>query len=353
MSDTDDDPEAAALLRELVLDPEAEPAPSTTDEGLSVWRRVGTSDQATTPTPSPASDVGVADEDDDGGSPRPMRTGILVGVLIGTTLSALAFAGFLVLDDDPDDGLGGAVTSSEEATVEDGDAAEDPPAETTPESSTTTAVVQTTSSNSPQTNPGVDPGTGEPFPASIGDLLYSEVVAGDYPHAVVQRDGTIVLRGRVPSEAIRQAGELATAAVVGADRVVNEYTIEPGIPIYLDSRLFLEDAVLFAFNSVDIAPEFTLILDLAAVALEVSQTATITVVAYADSVGPEDVNFQISRERATAVIDYWVDLGFDRSRFEIDARGETLASGSDDEEVAAFDRRVEFIFRDFVMAPSG
>ncbi len=363
-SERDDSNDTAALLRELLPDAEAEPA-SSSDNELSFWHGAATTGAPTAsppPAQSPAGPVpsalavGPTTEPDDrvsvtteASTNSGRRSGVLLGVLLGLGIAGCLAIATTLLAGNGDGGEATTVGSSVETSA--------PADTTTGEAPTSTAGPTTTAGDTvvgtSGAGDGVDPLTGEPFPATIGDLLYSEVVAGGYPHAVVRSDGAVVLRGRVPSEFIRQAGGAATAAVVGEDRVINEYTVEPNIPVYLDSRLFLEEVVLFEFNSTEIDPQFTLILDLAARALDISPTATITVVAFADSVGSEEVNLLISRERAQSVIDYWVEGGADPERFEIDARGESLASGAEGDEAAAFDRRVEFVFRDFVMVPTG
>lgn len=155
--------------------------------------------------------------------------------------------------------------------------------------------------------------------------------------------GQLFLNGRVPSEAISTEIETKAAAIVGPDNVFNEYEIDPAVPAELSSPLFVEDVVLFEFNSVEIRRPFLPILDLGTKLLTLNPNVEIVVVGRTDAEGSEAMNLDVSEKRAQGIVDYWVRNGIDPQRLSIDARGESEATDLDDAETAALNRRAEFI----------
>jgi outer membrane protein OmpA-like peptidoglycan-associated protein len=112
--------------------------------------------------------------------------------------------------------------------------------------------------------------------------------------------------------------------------------------------VYIADVVLFGFNSADLDPASYALLDTTPLFLQQNPNATITVIARTDAVGSEETNLEISARRAQAVIDYWVEQGVDPARLVADPRGEEGASGNEDDEVAAFDRRVELVLNNLL-----
>ena len=159
------------------------------------------------------------------------------------------------------------------------------------------------------------------------------------------RGGKVYLTGAVPSEEIAELIVTRAAAVVGPDNVVNEYTIDPSVTINPgdSAPLYVEDVVLFEFNSIEVAEPFLPILDLGTLLLRQNPQASVTVVTRTDAVGSEEVNLEVARQRAQAVIDYWLAQGVDPDQVIADPRGEEGASDGDDAETAATQRRAEFI----------
>lgn len=159
------------------------------------------------------------------------------------------------------------------------------------------------------------------------------------------RGGKVYLSGAVPSEEIGQVIEERAAAVVGPDNVVNEYTIDPTVEIQPgeSTPLYVEDVVLFEFNSVEIAEPFLPILDLGVLLLRQNPQASVTVITRTDAVGSEEVNLEVSRQRAEGIVDYWLARGVSADQITTDPKGEEGASESDDEATAAASRRAEFV----------
>ncbi|MDH3679692.1 MAG: OmpA family protein, partial [Acidimicrobiia bacterium] len=186
-------------------------------------------------------------------------------------------------------------------------------------------------------NSNTDDGTvegsqGEPVDNSDGSIRYA-----------VLEGGQLFLRGRVHSEAYGQRIEEVALGVMGPGNVINEYEVDPDTPDVIGGPVYVEDVVLFEFNSIEVAPAFLPILDLGTALMTQNPTVEITIVSRTDSAGSEAVNMDVSEQRAGAVVNYWARQGIDTSRLTIDARGEEEASAGDDESEAALDRRVEFI----------
>lgn len=159
------------------------------------------------------------------------------------------------------------------------------------------------------------------------------------------RGGKLYLSGDVPSEEVGLFIQEKAAAVVGPDNVINEYTINPETVIDPgeSTPLIVEDVVLFEFNSIEVARPFYPILDLGTLLLRQNPQASVTVVTRTDATGSAEINLDVSRRRAQAVIDYWVKAGVNRDQIISDPKGEEGASEDDDEQTAALSRRAEFV----------
>lgn len=173
----------------------------------------------------------------------------------------------------------------------------------------------------------------------------SAVQGDDSGRVAVFRDGKVYLMGKVPSQEVADLIVQKAAAVVGPDNVVSEYEIDPSVTIDPgdSTPLYVEDVVLFRFNSSEIDPPFIPLLDLGTLLLSQNPQATLTVVTRTDAVGSEEVNLEVARRRADAVIDYWISQGVDPDQIKADPRGEEGTSDDDDERTAALQRRAEFI----------
>ena len=159
------------------------------------------------------------------------------------------------------------------------------------------------------------------------------------------RGGKVYLSGSVPSEEVGLFIQQRAEAVVGEGNVINEYEIDPTVVIEEGSGapLYVEDVVLFEFNSVEVAQPFLPILDLGTLLLRQNPQASVTVVTRTDAVGSEEANLEVSRLRAQAIINYWLGKGVNPDQIDARPLGEEGASEDDDEETAALNRRAEFI----------
>ncbi len=184
----------------------------------------------------------------------------------------------------------------------------------------------------PVTEPPVtEPPPAEPTPPAVAGNRVARLSGG-----------VLTLEGVVPSEEIGRETEARAAAILGAENVINNYTIDPTIPYLNSGPLIVEDRVLFSTGSTTINPEFVPLLDLGTALLNTFPNVTITVVAHTDAVGSVETNLDLSQRRGQTVANYWTSRGIDPARILIDARGESeLLVPTDGAEVA--NRRVEFV----------
>lgn len=199
----------------------------------------------------------------------------------------------------------------------------------------------------------VDPLTGAVVLPADGELVApADYVSSDpnYESRIAEVGSYTAVRGGIVylygfgSSAEELAGALAVVEqVTGPDGFVNEIFLDPDATDDGESLIFVDDKVLFGFNSVELDPEVLPTLGLGTQLMLFNPTAQMQIIARSDAVGSEETNLEVSQRRGQAVVDYWVSQGIDPSRMTIDARGEADASASDDDEAAALNRSVEFI----------
>lgn len=275
---------------------------------------------------------------------RPRGRGLLFALLGLLLVGAGAFAGywFVVRDDNS------AVTTADPGTTTTAQATE----ASTGGDQVAAGASTSTATSAPSTEPA-GPGTSaaDASPSTTAAPLQADtdtsMVTADNPAGAVRyavfKGGQLYLRGKVPAEAV--ATEIVTKAgmVVGPANVHNEYQIDPTVPIDVAAPIYVEDVVLFGFNSVKVEEPFLPILDLGTLLLSQNPNVRITIVTRTDAVGSEATNLEVSQQRGEAVKNYWVKKGIDPSRITIDARGEADAKDSDDAKAAALNRRAEFV----------
>ncbi|MBX7069581.1 MAG: OmpA family protein [Microthrixaceae bacterium] len=143
------------------------------------------------------------------------------------------------------------------------------------------------------------------------------------PHKATYRAGKLYLEGRVASQEEAQKYVDKAAAVLGADNVVNNYAIDPAVPVSTDGTVYVDEPFLFATGSAELNPQYTGILGLGIAAMKLNPNARMVVTGYTDSQGDPARNEALSVERATAVVDYMVATGgIDRARFDAIGAGD-------------------------------
>ncbi len=274
---------------------------------------------------------------------RPRGRGLLFALLGLLLVGAGAFAGywFVVRDDNS------AVTTASPITTTTAQATD----ASTGGDQVAAGASTSTATSAPSTEPAGPSTTAAGSPSTTAAPLQaatdSSMVTADNPAGAVRyavfKGGQLYLRGKVPAEAV--ATEIVTKAgmVVGPANVHNEYQIDPAVPIDVAAPIYVEDVVLFGFNSVKVEEPFLPILDLGTLLLSQNPNVRITIVTRTDSVGSDATNLEVSQQRGQAVANYWTKKGIDPSRITIDARGETDAKDSDDDKTAALNRRAEFV----------
>ena len=292
---------------------------------LPSWAGKALEDPATVPDTAPAP----APEDGNGN-----RRGLLFTVLgIAAILAIGLIALFVTRTDDrgvaadnettddaaADGAADGSGTEGAEGTDGDGagtateGAADEAASPTTAPSTTATSEAPSTTEATDATDDAGDADA----PEDGANAEPVENADGSIRHAVF-KGGQVFLRGRVPSEEVSQEIETKAGAVVGPDNVFNEYEIDPSVPPVLGAPLYVEDVVLFGFNSVRVETAFLPILDLGTLLLVQNPNVTIKVVTRTDAVGSEASNLRVSEQRAQAIINYWLGKGIDSSRLIAD-----------------------------------
>lgn len=163
------------------------------------------------------------------------------------------------------------------------------------------------------------------------------------PEYAVVRGGLVYLYGFAPNQESLENSIAITEAVMGPDGYVVERFVDPDTPEVEGAPIYVDDKVLFGFNSTELDPAVLPILDLGVALMLQNPTAQMLIIARSDAIGSAEANLEVSQRRGDAVVDYWVSQGVERSRMTVEARGEADASESDSPEVAALNRSVEFV----------
>jgi len=163
----------------------------------------------------------------------------------------------------------------------------------------------------------------EALPSAI-NLVAARVLD---PSLCVQA-GQVVVRGRVPTEAVRENVTEGLERLFRGLAVVDELAVSPpetaeelqrGLDQFVASRV-----IEFEFDSDALTPEGRATADEVGALLAATPGLRVEIAGHTDSVGAEDVNLDLSRNRARAVRNHLVeDLGLSAGRFETTGFGET------------------------------
>lgn len=233
-----------------------------------------------------------------GGAPGWLRVALPIGVVI-----ALATVGITVVGGGSDDAAAPPASTT--------------PAETLPKP--TTAPLEARPTTLPPTSaaaPTTDaPATTAPTPPVQP--------SGPPPHKATYRDGKLYLEGRITSAEESQKYVDKAAAVLGPDNVVNNYVIDPTVPVSTDGTVYVDEPFLFETGSSELNPAYTGVLGLGIAALRLNPGARMVVTGYTDSQGDPAKNQELSQQRAQTVVDYMVTTGgLDRGRFDAIGAGD-------------------------------
>jgi outer membrane protein OmpA-like peptidoglycan-associated protein len=167
------------------------------------------------------------------------------------------------------------------------------------------------------------------------------------PVVVLYDVSKITLTGAVPDQAASDRLQfLAIAnAKPGQDSVENFLTINPAVPRHVGVRVVELTSVRFPEGSSDVLPAHALELDRIVSIMNALPKVTVLVVGHADQRGSDLANYEISKERADAVVDYLVDHGIEPGRLSSRAVGATdLLTLNNEPAAFALNRRTEFVF---------
>jgi len=186
-------------------------------------------------------------------------------------------------------------------------------------------------------------GTAEPAAATEVEPTLVPLESLPPRRAVLRNDGRLYLEGPLPdSEWINTVVGMANA-VLGADRVENNYVIHPEAPVPETGTIVIEQDIDFATNETTIQPEFEPILELGASLLNLNPRITMLIEGHTDSEGDPAYNRTLSLGRAMSIVEWLVVRGgIDTARLEARGYGdeEPIADNAT-EEGRALNRRIE------------
>lgn len=295
-----------------------------------------------------------------GGRRGGLAMGLLIGLLGGLLLAGIAGGAYWLgtrqgNETETATGAGDSESDTEAEAGADGDVAS-PSTEAEAGTETDSETETETTASTLQVEQVDEDPAAAPIGEVDGQLLlpdgfvpsdpnYESRIAQSNQYAVV-RGGKVYLYGFSPSQEALDEAIAVTEGVMGPDGYVVERFVDPDATDGEGASIFVDDKVLFDFNSTELDPASLPILDLGVGLMLQNPTARMLIIARSDAVGSAEVNLQISQDRGDAVVDYWVSRGVERSRMTVDARGEADASEDDDAQVAALNRSVEFVVSD-------
>jgi OOP family OmpA-OmpF porin len=223
----------------------------------------------------------------------------------------------------------------------------------------TTIAVDPVTGESVAAAPSADRTTTSPNPSADADATTTTTVAqaapvpyptlpdgSPEPIVAIFDTSTITLSGAVPSQAAKD--RLAALAIANSKTpaaLLDLMTINAAVPINVGVRVLELTSTRFPEGSADILPDHALEFDRVADILNALPNVSVLVVGHSDQRGSEAANYELSEERAQAVVAYLVGKGIDASRLASRAVGESdLLSIDDDDAALALNRRTEFVF---------
>jgi OmpA-OmpF porin, OOP family len=194
----------------------------------------------------------------------------------------------------------------------------------------------------------------EPAPATTagapdGSVTYDTLPDGS-PAPVVAVFGVdqITITGAVPSQAAKerlQALAIANAKPGQDANIANFLTVNPDVPIGVGVRVVELTSARFPEGSAEILPAHGAELNRILAIMQALPNVTALIIGHADQRGDEGANYQLSAQRADAVVRYLALQGMEPSRLSSRAVGEAeLLTLNSDDVALALNRRTEVIF---------
>jgi outer membrane protein OmpA-like peptidoglycan-associated protein len=161
--------------------------------------------------------------------------------------------------------------------------------------------------------------------------------------SVVLNDGRITLSGTVESASVRDAAVAAAGRVVGPGNVTDQLSVPPP-PKEVQQALISLPPITFENGSAILTPAGRTAVAKAADILRANPNVVVRIEGHTDSTGSAQSNLDLSRARATTVLDSLVALGIARERLSASGYGESRPKVPDTTpQNRAINRRVEFI----------
>jgi outer membrane protein OmpA-like peptidoglycan-associated protein len=224
-----------------------------------------------------------------------------------------------------------------------------PIAVTTIAPSTTQPVIITLPPTVPPTSvPATAPPTAPPTTETVTSTTVTN--GAEAPVRWITFESNVAhLEGSVPEQATADRLSAIAAAVVGADHVDAQYLIDPTVALPPSEPVFFPDRFKFAPNSSELTADDIATLDLVMVFMVQNPQATMDIVAYTDSAGPDGSNLELSQTRANTIWAYLLYNGIAPERVTATGMGEAKPiAPNDTEEGRAQNRRVEFVVHDLL-----
>lgn len=228
-------------------------------------------------------------------------------------------------------------------TTGEGEPAEVP--ETTVAPATTVAVTSEPVATEPPPTAPAAPATTAP----TGPVTYDTLPDGS-PAPVVAVFGAdqITITGAVPTQAAKdrlQALAIANAKPGQDATIANFLTINPDVPIGVGVRVVETTSTRFPESSAEIFPPHAAELNRILAIMQALPNVTALVIGHADQRGGAASNYELSAQRADAVVRYLSLQGIEPSRLSSRAVGEAeLLTLNDDDLALALNRRTEVVF---------
>jgi outer membrane protein OmpA-like peptidoglycan-associated protein len=164
-------------------------------------------------------------------------------------------------------------------------------------------------------------------------------------HGGVYAGGKLYLEGAVPDQAMADRLRSIAAAVVGPENVIGDYLVDPAAPRDSEGRVHIEDTILFAVGSNQVAPGYAPALQLLVKAMNLNPTAKLVIEGHTDIQGPLQLNLELSKARADAMVATLVQQGIDPARLVAVGKGPFLPRADNATEAGrAQNRRIELTF---------
>lgn len=158
--------------------------------------------------------------------------------------------------------------------------------------------------------------------------------------ATVKSDGRVHFEGFFRSQTEADRYLARAREVFGEDSVVESYSIDKNAPPPTVNEVVLDKPVLFESGSAEIHPDYIPFLEACGDVLKLNSTITMSIAAYTDTLGDDEINLELSQKRAQAIVDFYLDMAVDSSQLTGTGFGESgLLNESNTPEDRAENRR--------------